>query len=145
MKKFILSLSLLIAFVFTSQAKETISRDVNTLPYAAQTTLSQNFKGKLSFIKIDKTLGHINEYEVVLTDGTEVTFDSKGNWKSIETRPGASVPKAFVPAEIEKYAKKMHSKAKIVGIERSGNKYEVELSNGVEMIFNADGTFLRYD
>ncbi|MDE7160186.1 MAG: PepSY-like domain-containing protein [Muribaculaceae bacterium] len=38
-----------------------------------------------------------------------------------------------------------HKGASIVGIEKERYGYEVELSNGIEMRFDKQGRFVRYD
>lgn len=144
MKKILLVLALVVS-VFTASARDAYSRDVNVLPKAAQAALANNFKAKVSHIKIDKDFGKISEYDVVLTDGSEISFDKDGNWKDIEVKRGSSVPSRFIPASIATYVKQNQKKASIVGIEKNKKGYEVELSNGVDMIFSSDGKFVRYD
>lgn len=126
-------------------ARDTYSRNTSVLPTAAQTTISNNFKAKVSLIKIDKDLGRISEYEVILTDGTEVTFDRNGNWKNIEVNVKGSIPSAFIPKAIATYVKKNQPGKKIVGIEKERSGYEIELNNGVDMKFDNQGQFLRFD
>lgn len=144
MKKLLLLFALLTA-AFCASARDNYSHDVTVLPTAARTQLKNNFKAKVSHIKIEKDFGRITEYDVVLTDGSEITFDSKGNWKDIEVRQNTSVPRALIPAAIASYVKANQKNTKIVGIEKHRSGYDVELSNGVEMKFNADGKFIRYD
>lgn len=145
MKKLLIVLALFLCVSVAMQARDEYSRDINTLPQAAQTVLSKNFKAELSLIKIDKTLGRIDDYEVILTDGTEVEFDSKGNWKKIETPNNKNVPSALLPKTLTDYVSKNHKKAKIVGVEKERNKYEVELNNGIDMIFDLNGNFIKFD
>lgn len=145
MKKFLLALIMLVGLSVSAVAGDNYTRDVKVLPEAARTTISNNFKSKVSVIKLDKTLGHINEYEVILTDGTEISFDNKGNWDNIETSAQTSVPKAFVPKSIRDYVSKDQPKTRIVGIDKERNGYEIELSNGIEMKFDKSGRFLGYD
>lgn len=144
MKK-LLILSLVILGALSASARDHYSHDKGVLPVAAQTILKNNFKSDVNHIKIDKDWGRVSEYEVILNDGTEITFDSKGNWKDIEVRRDSSVPKNLVPASIINYVKQNQKNVTITGIEKSRSGYEVELSNGVEMKFNSAGTFLRYD
>lgn len=144
MKK-ILFLLALVSSMFAATARDTYSYDVNTLPVAARTILKNNFKAKVNHIKVDKDLGRISEYDVILTDGSEITFDRDGNWKDIEVSRSAAVPKALVPAAIATYVKQNQKNVSITGIEKERHGYTVELSNGVEMKFNSDGKFLRYD
>lgn len=144
MRKLFLIMALVVG-ILTASARDTYSHDVNVLPKAAQTILQNNFKAKVSHIKIEKTLGSISEYDVVLNDGTEITFDSKGNWKEVEVSSNKAVPSALVPPEILSYVKQHQKNSAIVGIEKNRTNYEVELANGDEMKFDTAGKFLRYD
>lgn len=144
MKKILVALLMVVSAV-GAWAGESISRDVKVLPTAAQSALRNNFKAKVSFIKIDKTLGMIDDYEVVLDNGCEVTFDRDGNWKEVEMRANMQVPSWFVPANIASYVKQKQNNAKIIGIERERSGYKVELANGIEMKFDKNGNFVKYD
>lgn len=144
MKKLLLMLALIVG-VFSASARDTYSHDVNVLPKAAQTVLSNNFKAKVNHIKIDKEFGRVSEFDVVLNDGTEITFDKNGNWKDVEVKIGSSVPSFFIPNAISNYIKNNQKKAAVVGIEKNRSGYDVELSNGVEMKFNSEGKFIRYE
>ena len=99
----------------------------------------------MNVIKIDKDFGRVSEYEVVLTDGTEVTFDRQGNWDSVEVGLKGTIPSAFIPKALSDYVKKVQPGQKIVGIDKEHSGYDVELSNGVEMKFNKQGEFVKYD
>lgn len=144
MKKLLMFLMLAVS-VFSVSARDTITRDVNVLPTAAQTVLKNNFKASVSHIKIDKDLGRISEYDVVLNNGTEITFDKDGNWKDVEMNNSTAVPSSFVPANITNYVKQNQKNSKIVGIEKERNGYSVDLANGVEIKFDKQGNFVRYD
>ena len=145
MKK--LLLTILVAFVVSlaANARDSYSHDINTLPTAARTVLKNNFKADVSVIKIDKDFGRVKEYEVILTNGSEITFDRSGNWKEIETSVSTAVPDKMVPQGIRSWIDKNQKKTRIVGIERTRSGYDVELSNGVEVKFNKNGHFIKYD
>lgn len=145
MKRILMAVVVMLGFATAAMAKDTYSRDVNTLPKAAQTTLANNFKAKVSVIKIDKDLGRVSDYEVILTDGTEITFDRDGNWDNIEVGVKGKVPSAFIPTAISTYVKSHQPGQKIVGIDKERGGYEIELSNGVEMKFDKDGRFIKYE
>lgn len=144
MKKLLFVLVMMFG-IFTASARDTYSHDVNVLPKAAQAILKNSFKADVSHIKIEKDWGKISEYDVVLTDGSEISFDSNGNWKDIEVRANSSVPENLVPAAILSYVKQTQKNVKITGLEKNKSGYEVELSNGVEMKFNSGGKFLKFD
>lgn len=145
MKKLMMIAVMVLSVVFGASARDEYSHDLNTLPPAARTLLKSGFKAGLSHIKIDRELGKIKDYTVILTDGSEIEFDNKGNWKDIEVSYGKSVPASFVPTGVTEFVKKNHKGAKIVGIEKNRHGYEVELSSGVEIIFDSNGAFKKYD
>lgn len=145
MKKIFTLIMILTALALPSLARDRYAHDSAVLPQAAKSVLDKNFKSKVSVVKIDKDFGKISEYEVVMTDGTEVSFDSKGNWENVETSNTKSVPAYFIPEGVRKFVVKNQPGTKIVGIERERNGYDVSLSNGVDMKFNKQGEFVRYD
>lgn len=145
MKKLLVLLAVLLGISSASYARDEYVHDVNVLPQKAQTTLSKHFKADVSVIKIDKTLGRVDDYEVILTDGTEVTFERDGDWDSVETARNGSVPTAFIPKSVADYVAQRHPGTKVIGIDRDRSGYEVELSNGMDIRFNRDGKFVKYD
>ncbi len=144
MKKTLLALILSLLALTPAMAEKYMRTD-EALPQAAKAVLKKHFKSEVSLVKVDKELAQIKDYEVILTDGTEVKFDRQGNWKEIEVRNSASVPVGFIPLAIQKYVKANHSGTRIVGIEKTRSGYEVELSDGIDMKFNKDAEFVRYD
>lgn len=55
------------------------------------------------------------------------------------------MPGSFVPNAIQTYVANNQKGAKVVGIERTRGGYDIELSNGIEMKFDKNGNFKRYD
>ena len=145
MKKLLLMLGLVLGISAVASAKDTYANDDSVLPEAARTTIANNFKSKVSVVKIEKDFGRISEYEVILSDGTEISFDRNGNWENVETNNSKSVPSSMVPKAISDYVAKNQPKTRIVGIDKERNGYEIELSNGVDMKFDAKGNFKKYD
>lgn len=144
MKKILISLLAVMAIALPVLASDTYSRDASVLPAPARTVLKNSFKAGVSLVKIDKEL-FSTEYEAILTDGTEVKFDDKGNWKEVECPADKSVPASFVPAPIRNWMKTNHKGTHIIGIEKDRKGYEIKLSNGIEAKFNRQGAFKRYD
>lgn len=144
MKKLLTTMLLLLS-VFGMAMADDYAHDASVLPEAAKSVLKKNFKSQVSVVKIDKDFGRISEYEVVMNDGTEITFDSKGNWKEVETNIAKSVPANLVPEAVRKYVAKNHKSHNIVSIEKKRYGYEIELSNGIDIEFNKDGSFRKYD
>lgn len=145
MKKLLVMLAVAVCGCLVAKASDEIVRDVSYLPKTAQTFISGNFKENISFIKIEKTLGFITDYEVVLTDGTEVKFDRNGNWDSVEMPSSKAVPAKLVPSEIANYVRKNYPKQRIVSIDKESHGYDVELQNGLDLVFNKAGQFKKID
>ena len=145
MKKLLLLAALIVTVALGACAKDTYSHDPSVLPQPALTTVKNNFKSDISVIKIEKDFGRISDYEVILTDGTEIKFDRNGNWEDVECSNNNSVPAGFIPEQVAAFVKKNQPKTHIVGIEKDRGGYEVQLSNGVEMKFDNQGQFQRYD
>lgn len=145
MKKFLLALAVAVAAVGAARAADEYAHDAAVLPKAAREMIASNFKSAVSVVKIDKDFGRVSEYEVVLADGTEVSFDAAGNWENVEVAKSSEVPSAVVPKGVREYVAANHKGQRVVGIEKERRGYDVELSNGIDMKFSRDGAFLRYD
>jgi hypothetical protein len=145
MKKLLIACAMILGIAGFACARDSYAHDASALPKAVQTTIANNFKSKVSLVKIDKDWGRISEYEVILTDGTEISFDKDGNWDNVEVNNTKSVPAAFVPKSIRAYVAKQQPGQRIVGIDRDRKGYDVELSNGIDLKFDKAGNFLRYD
>lgn len=144
-KRLFVALVAIMCVAAAAVARDSYARDASVLPKAAQTTLANNFKSKVNLVKIDKDLGRVSDYEVILDDGTEITFDRDGNWDNIEVGLNGKIPSAFIPTAIADYVKANLPGEKIVGIDKERSGYEVEMSNGVDIKFNSNGQFVRYD
>lgn len=126
-------------------AGDIVTRNVNKLPAAARKSIQTNFpKLKISYIKIDKELMKRTTYEAVLTDGTEVEFDSDGQWIEVDCKRSV-VPAAYIPAKIRQYVNTEFPGCKITKIERKRRSYEIDLDNGLDVTFDMQGNFLRLD
>lgn len=145
MRRILLTAAILLGSVAAMSARDTYTRNVNDLPPAAKSVLASNFNSKVSVIKIDRDFGRVSDYEVVLSDGSEITFDRAGNWENVEVAPNKAVPNKFILGPIAAYIKSNHKGTRVVGIDKDRRGYEVELSNGIELKFDRQGNFLRYD
>ncbi|MCC8361129.1 PepSY-like domain-containing protein [Salinimicrobium sediminilitoris] len=89
-----------------------------------------------------------NNYEVELNDETELIFDQQGNFLGIDDDDDDDfgdehIAPANLPENIRDFVTTYFPGTTIeeAEIENNGN-YEIELSNDVELIFDADGEFL---
>lgn len=116
---------------------------VERLPVQARTFLKSHFANAgVAYASIDRELFGTS-YEVALDNGTKVEFDRHGHWNEIKMANNAAVPASMVPHPIAEYVVRNYPRAHICRMEFDDGEYEAELSNGVEMFFDRDGTFLR--
>jgi len=110
------------------------------LPEAIQTFVQQTFPGQtITLAQKDRELFG-TEYEVVLANGTQVTFGSDNVWEKIncQTQP---VPATVVPQAIASNVQTNFPETMIVKIDKESYGYDVELNNGVELKFDKQGVF----
>lgn len=87
MKKVLSILVLVLATVQMAFAGDVITRDAKQLPLTARNFINQYFtKPQISHIKIETGILGSKSYEVLLTDRTEIDFDSNGNWTDVDCK-----------------------------------------------------------
>ncbi len=145
MKKFFLAAALLFAGITASQADNN-DRPItlDKLPAAAQNFLKSHFSDLTLAYAIEEPQYIGSEYEVTYTDRTEVEFDSKGEWTTVD-RKYAAVPASIVPKQISDYVAKTFAGQMIYKIDRDRYTWEVELSNGLEVKFDKDFRVIGID
>jgi hypothetical protein len=119
--------------------------DLGQLPKQAQNFI-KTYSSKLSvaYVKLEDEFFSKKSYEVKMNDGSEFEFDKNGEWKEIDMKR-KSIPLSLIPQAIKEYIEKSFPKNNIVKLSRSSSKYEIELSNGLDLVFNSKGKFLRID
>lgn len=141
MKKLILVMLIAVMTVISGYAFDKYSIDRNDLPESAQQFLTTYFpKAKVGMVKTDKHFLKKTDYDVKLVDGTKIEFSNSGKWTSVDCK-GREVPQDIVPRAIRNYVKKNFPDVKIVKIEKTSKRYEVKLSDDVELSFNLLGQF----
>ena len=138
-----IAFSLLVFGIATAQDEGLVP--ASALPVNAQTFVNQYFSANdIVSVWQDTEKGKVEEYTVLFADGTEVEFHADGNWKEVKARNGQVSPK-IVPVKIAKYVHKKFPKAMIKEIKKGRTKYEIDLTNNVELLFNLNGNFLKID
>lgn len=144
MKKIFALLAALFLSVGAIYARDKVTSDVNVLPQPARTLLAKHFpKVAVNHIKIDSDV-FSKDYDVVLQNGTEVSFDKDGNLKEVDAGVN-TVPGALILKPISQYVKSNFKGRKIVSLDIDRNSYDIELSDGLELKFDRAGNFLRFD
>lgn len=116
------------------------------LPNAARTFISK-FVPDDEVVRVVKEVSASNvQYDVRFRSGLEIEFDAAGNWTDVDAPKGQTVPTGIVPVEIQKYIDTNYNAIGVneISVDARGN-YEVELLSGVDLLFDADGNFIRVD
>ncbi|MBD5207439.1 MAG: hypothetical protein HDS79_04105 [Bacteroidales bacterium] len=136
--KLLLTLLVVFSSVSSSYAifdKYSINRE--DLPEISRIFLDEHFpKAKVSMVKTDKHLLKKTDYDVKLTNGTKIDFNNKGEWTAVDCGKKA-VPETIIHSRITAYVSKNHSECKIVSIAKKNLGYNVGLSDGKILRFNA--------
>ena len=135
MKRF-LSLTLALLVLTTLSLRAGSDRVIQTkqLPKAAQLFLAKHFAGRtVSLAKEDRDFSGTT-YDVLLADGTEIEFSSRGEWKEVDGKRTAI-----------NALRAQHAGESIVQIERKRRGYKVELSSGLEVQFDSRYQIVGYD
>ena len=144
MKKIMFLLAMAFVAVNFAFAGDVITKDMDKLPMAARDFINHHFnKLGVSYIKVEKDGSRIKQYEVKLSDNTEIDFDSVGNWEEVDAHKGR-VPDSILPLFVTNYMKANNfTKEFVTKIERNRKGYEVDLNNGVTFKFDTQGNFRK--
>ncbi|WP_427846121.1 PepSY-like domain-containing protein [Campylobacter troglodytis] len=108
----------------------------DALPERIKSFIQTHFKAQIALVQMDK-----KSYEIYLTDGTELEFDTLGNWKEIESKL-SPISFSILPANIASIIQKQFPQAILIELERKINYYKIKLSNGIKLKIDANGTIL---
>lgn len=117
--------------------------EMKDLPAQAQTFIGRYFSG-LTVAAITTDTEDASGYDVVFTNGNEVEFDRNGNWTDVNCR-FTKVPDAIVPEPILAHVSTAHPGMNILEIVKLLSGYEIGISTGQELVYDANGKFIRYD
>ena len=106
--------------------------DIKQLPTLASSFVNAHFPDhKVAVVKMESGLLS-KSYEVYFANGDHIDFDAKGVWEEVECKSSA-VPSAVVPESIREYVAKTYPEEQIKKLEKDRWKYEVKLSNHIEL------------
>ena len=108
------------------------------LPDLAQMFLSQNFaNAQISNVSNDSAA----VYEVELSSGTQLQFNSDGMWMKVQAKQGENVEAKVLPFPAQTYLHEIYPEKKIKLVERDipTGLMRVTLDDGLEIVFSSDG------
>lgn len=145
MKRILSTVLMAVLAVTFASAGDVVTRDTLQLPLPARNFILQHFTDpQIAYIKIDNELFRGKIYEAVLVSGTEIEFDNRGEWTSIDTQKEA-VPASVIPVYIKDYVSANFKNNFITQIERNRRYTEVELNNDLNLKFNRSGQLIKMD
>jgi hypothetical protein len=117
------------------------------LPQAAKDFMNTHFAGLTYTIVRDE-----NEFDVY-TDVYEIEFNRQGNWTKVAGRAKTTLPESFLALNpvnnMNHYVRTNYPGRYIVEVEKDFDNgklyYDVDLNNGIDLIFNAEGQFIKRD
>ena len=116
------------------------------LPATANTFLSEYFADVKVLSVTREKEGTTTDYQVLLDNGIEVKFDKNGNWDEVEALTDTdAIPTSFIPEAVVTYVQENYENAGINNIDKEKNGFDVELTNGLDLIFDTNGQFVRID
>ena len=114
------------------------------LPPEIQTFVKQYFPDKpISYATRDLEW-FFYKYEVMLADGTQISFDTDNVWDKVESRM-SPVPTTLVPVPIATYVNTNFPAVAISKIDKERYGYDVELINDLELKFTEQGALMELD
>lgn len=147
MKRILLTLvAVALAVPFICAQNNMTTQQAADLPMQARNFLTQYFPSTtISHIKIENDiLRSMKEYEVKLNDGTEIEFDTEGNWKEIDMKR-QRIPDGIVPQLISSHVVTTYPALYVTKIKKDRRGTEVELNNDLELKFNTKGRLIKID
>ena len=133
---------LLVVFSVSCRSEEK-EFDYAALPMSAQLFVKQYFAdASCSRVEKEKDNGFW-EYEVLLSDGSQVEFNEKGEWTSVECKY-SEMPVGIIPTVIAEDIAKRHPDLKPYKIEKEVGGYEIDIP-GYDLYYRYNGMFIRAD
>lgn len=143
MKK-IVTLLISLAFFATIAKADDKPIDYEQLPSAAKSFIEADFaRQTISYITKDTDLLD-TAYNVHFTNGLEIEFNSKGEWKEISCA-SSPIDNKYIPRQIIEAVASRWPGEKFKKIERYKYSYEVELTNSLELKFDKKYRLIEID
>ena len=141
----ILAVVSIIGLSFGQLMADRFTTDASVLPAPARELVAKLYpKANIAGIEVDKSILKGNEYDVMLSDGTKIEFNAKGEWKEIKSKV-TGVPASILPEAIATYLNTNFKDMKIKSVSKERRGWEIELASGLELDFNKKGDLIKID
>lgn len=115
---------------------------IEDLPGKAVTFIYTHYSGT-KVEKVEKENRGNAKYDVIFVNGHEVEFNKEGDWCKVDAPDNNTIPSKIIPSKIQGYINSKYSGWGVNEIEKTGKGYNVELVNGVKLIFNKSMEFVK--
>lgn len=142
--------SVLMVLITTISTQDLRAQIYKGLPPNAKTYITKHFYGyNICHYEKDQEILDI-EHKIYINNNSGSTFklkfDKAGQIKVITSKDDElSFPTSVLPIKILQYLKRNYHNSNIIEWEKKKNSQHIELDNGIELIFNSNGDFLRID
>ena len=141
-----ITMFVLLLVTVTSVSAEDKVIPFSKLPTKAQTFVKKHFSEKdVATVMMDTEYFIKKEYKVILKNGSKIEFGSDGEWEQVEMKGGSAVPALIIPQKISEHIRKSFPDTFVKEIKKERSRYEVEISNGLDLEFSKEGAFIRVD
>lgn len=138
MKKIFLTLIATVALSLAASAQiEQINS--NKLPGNARATIRSAWNGAPIVDAWRNKEGKRVEYKASVENGSTMKFNANGQW--IEVKGYGGVPENLFPSLLIKHIHEYYEGQYIVFASRTTKRFQIELSDGTRLQFNAKGAF----
>lgn len=138
MKKYLLVLMSFITMSAFVSCDRVVSPD--KLPAQAKQFIAAHFNG-VDVLSVRKD-GF--QYDAVLFDGTELEFRHSGQWIKVDCGLNP-LPEGILPANTAKYLAAKFPMNFATHVKYEHKRYEVELNNELDLVFDKNGNFMGAD
>lgn len=138
MKKYLLVLMSFIAMSAFVSCDRVVSPE--KLPAQAKQFIAAHFNG-VDVLSVRKD-GF--QYDAVLFDGTELEFRHSGQWIKVDCGLNP-LPEGILPANTAKYLAAKFPMNFATHVKYEHKRYEVELNNELDLVFDKNGNFMGAD
>lgn len=137
---------LFIPLFFQGCGNQTVPvQEPEELPDPALAFLEEYYPGvEIDSIVVHKVLLKDDTYSVSLNDGTEIDFNSWGDWEKTAFATGSRSP-SVLPDNTRQYIDNEYPEEKIVSVERELKGFLVVFENGERVRFDRQGEFREAD
>ncbi|MEE1174480.1 MAG: PepSY-like domain-containing protein [Paludibacteraceae bacterium] len=148
MKKIIalLAVALVASMAWAEDLEKKVS--LQELPEKAQEFLNTYFEGVKvkKVIKTTDAYTFVEEFDVYLSNKTQIEFDMVGAWNEITLKnKKVEMPRFIYPNRVVDTIDNQYADKKIVKVSNDGMEYDIKFKDGSEVTINALGKILEFE